>query len=67
MINSIFGKRIKYSTVPYRYRDEGEGTLMEFIAIQGDIKGVILKPDGSFVSAYLNEITLCLKEENPTK
>lgn len=67
MANSVFGKRVKYSTVPYRYRESGEGTLIQFISVQHNIKAVVLKEDGSFVSASLDEISLCAEESKPIK
>lgn len=66
-MSSVFGRQVKYSTVPYRYRKEGEGMLIEFISTQGGVKAIILKADGGFVSAYLSEISLCSEDKNPTK
>jgi hypothetical protein len=66
-MSSVFGRQVKYSTVPYSFREEGEGMLIEFVSTQGGIKAVILKSDGGFISAYLSEVSLCPEEKFSTK
>jgi len=66
-MNMLSGRRVRYNFVPFRYRDEGEGTLVDFVAAGYYIKAIVLKSDGTFVTPLAEEITLLKEDKAPMK